>query len=54
MALDFAVVSATDQVLSGAHHIMPVIDSRTLPGDTVDFPMVSTMICQNLLGSKYD
>ena len=51
MAIDFAIVSTISKVSSTAHHIMPVYDSRTLPGETVDFPMVSPRRPSSLLWS---
>ena len=42
LAIDFLLMSSTDTILSGTHHLLPVVDSRTLPGDTMDYPVVST------------
>lgn len=41
-ALTFYVVAPNDPDINGNRHVFHVIDERTLPGESADFPLVST------------
>lgn len=39
----FYVVAPSDPDIDGNFHVFPVVDTRTLPGENADFPLVSAI-----------